>query len=146
VIPRRGLRPAIAAGSLAVVAALVAIGLMVEGAPARAGNTVRTVVMTIHFSRFDPEVLTATRGETVRFVIRNTDPIDHEFILGDRTVQLVHELGTEAVHPPRPGEVSVPAGATVTTTYTFRDAGSLTFGCHLPGHYAFGMRGTVRVT
>ena len=74
-------------------------------------------------------------------MIVNTDPIDHEFILGDERVQLVHEEGTEAHHAPRPGEVSVPAGETVVTTYTFPEAkGSLIFGCHLPGHYDFGMR------
>jgi uncharacterized cupredoxin-like copper-binding protein len=85
-------------------------------------------------------------GEPVRFEIVNTDPIDHEFILGDAEVQRVHEEGTEAHHAPRPGEVSVPAGETVVTTYTFPETtGSLIFGCHLPGHYAFGMRGTVTV-
>ena len=35
-------------------------------------------------------------------MIVNTDPIDHEFILGDERVQLVHEEGTEAHHAPRP--------------------------------------------
>jgi uncharacterized cupredoxin-like copper-binding protein len=57
----------------------------------------------------------------------------------------VHERGTEAVHPPRPGEVSVPAGTTATTTYTFEAPGDLTFACHLPGHFAYGMQGTVSV-
>jgi uncharacterized cupredoxin-like copper-binding protein len=34
----------------------------------------------------------------------------------------------------------------VVTTYTFPDTtGELIFGCHLPGHYDFGMRGTVSV-
>jgi uncharacterized cupredoxin-like copper-binding protein len=85
-------------------------------------------------------------GQTVRFVIENTDPIDHEFIVGDEGVQLVHERGTEAHHRPRPGEVSVPAGGTVVTTVTFAaDRQTLIFGCHLPGHYAFGMRGDIRV-
>ena len=79
-------------------------------------------------------------------MIGNTDPIDHEFILGDERVQLVHEEGTEAHHAPRPGEVSVPAGETVVTTYTFpKITGALIFGCHLPGHYDFGMRGTVTI-
>jgi uncharacterized cupredoxin-like copper-binding protein len=79
-------------------------------------------------------------------VIVNSDPIDHEFILGDEQVQRVHEEGTEAHHAPRPGEVSVPAGETVVTTYTFpKISGALIFGCHLPSHYDFGMRGTVTV-
>ena len=52
-------------------------------------------------------------------MISNTDPIDHEFIVGDQAVQDAHELGTESFHPPRPGEVTIPAGETVETTYTF---------------------------
>jgi uncharacterized cupredoxin-like copper-binding protein len=31
------------------------------------------------------------------------------------------------------------------TTWTFEDPGDLIFGCHVPGHYAYGMRGTVTV-
>jgi uncharacterized cupredoxin-like copper-binding protein len=41
--------------------------------------------------------------------------------------------------------MTVPAGETVTTTYTFAEPGPLIIGCHLPGHYAYGMRADVRV-
>lgn len=111
---------------------------------AAAGPGVRTVHIRIHYSAFEPEQIEARPGETIRFVLRNTDPIDHEFIVGDARVQLIHEEGTEAHHAPKPGEVSIPAGATVSTTYAFPPAaGSLLFGCHLPGHYDYGMRGSV---
>jgi uncharacterized cupredoxin-like copper-binding protein len=133
---------------LSLAAVLLAAGLAagrMRAAPIGSGSTARTVAITIHFSRFDPASIVATPGETVRFVIRNTDPIDHEFILGDDRVQQIHEVGTEAVHPPKPGEISVPAGATVETTYTFGRPGELTFACHLPGHFAYGMRGSVTV-
>ncbi len=133
---------------LRAAAAAVALVLLVgaaaasRGAPARANDG--TVRITIHYSKFDPAELAVEPGETVRFVIVNSDPIDHEFILGDEQVQLVHENGTEAHDPPQPGEVSVPAGETVVTSYTFpKTTGSLIFGCHLPGHYDFGMRGIV---
>jgi uncharacterized cupredoxin-like copper-binding protein len=81
----------------------------------------------------------------VRFVIRNTDPIDHEFILGDQEVQDRHETGTEPHHGTIPGEVSVAAGDSATTTYRFGEPGMLLFGCHLPGHWDYGMRGLVAV-
>jgi uncharacterized cupredoxin-like copper-binding protein len=113
--------------------------------PAAADTRVRTVEITIHYSHFDPSTFDFPPGTTVRFVVHNTDPIDHEFILGDAKVQEVHELGTEAHHQPRPGEMSIPPGTTRTTMYTFAQPGSLIFGCHLPGHYAFGMRGSVTV-
>ena len=135
---------------LRVAAAAVALTLLVGAAAASRGAAARanagTVRITIHYSSFAPDSLDVDPGETVRFVIRNTYPIDHEFILGDEHVQLVHEEGTEAHHAPRPGEVSVPAGETVVTTYTFpENPGELIFGCHLPGHYDFGMRGTVTI-
>jgi uncharacterized cupredoxin-like copper-binding protein len=135
---------------LRAAAAAVALTLLVGAAAASRGAAARandgTVRITIHYSKFEPTGLAVEPGETVRFVIVNTDPIDHEFILGHREVQRVHEEGTEARHAPRPGEISVPAGETVITTYTFPEiSGTLIFGCHLPGHYAFGMRGTVTV-
>jgi uncharacterized cupredoxin-like copper-binding protein len=135
---------------LRVAAAAVALTLLVGAAAASHGAAARanagTVHITIHFSSFAPGTIDVEPGETVRFVIRNTDPIDHEFILGDEHVQLVHEEGTEAHHAPRPGELSVPAGETVVTTYTFTETpGALIFGCHLPGHYDFGMHGSVTI-
>ncbi len=135
------LRAAALAGLLTILA-----GSSTASGGAAARDHALTVHVTIHFSRFEPEVLVVEPGQTVRFVIENTDPIDHEFILGDEEVQRVHELGTEAHHAPRPGEVSIAPGETVVTTYTFpASPGSLLFGCHLPGHYLYGMRGTVVV-
>jgi uncharacterized cupredoxin-like copper-binding protein len=130
------LRRGLAAAALLVLAAACS--------PASATPDARTVEIGIQYSRFDPATVDVRPGETVRFVISNTDPIDHEFIVGDEAVQDAHELGTEAYHPPRPGEVTIPAGETVETTYTF-DGGNLIFGCHLPGHYDYGMRGLVVV-
>jgi len=78
--------------------------------------------------------------------VHNADPIDHEFILGDDEVQRVHEEGTEAHHPARPGEMSVAPGETSVTIYTFPTVPTtLLLGCHLPGHYGYGMRADVRV-
>jgi uncharacterized cupredoxin-like copper-binding protein len=133
-----------AAAAAVALTLLVLVGAAAASRGAAARATDGTFDITIHYSTFDPADLAVEPGETVRFVLRNTDPIDHEFILGDEQVQRVHEEGTEAHHPPRPGEVSVPAGETVATTYTFPEtSGELIFGCHLPEHYDFGMRGIV---
>ena len=127
------LRRGFAAGLLA--ATLASCASAAADAP---GSSI--VHVRIHYSHFDPEALSFQAGETVTVVVENTDPIDHEFLLGDDAVQLAHERGTEAFHPPRPGEMTVPAGTTATTTYTFVEPGELILGCHLPGHYAYGMR------
>ena len=136
---------------LAVVAVACAAALLVAArAGSRAGDgPERTVVVTMHHSRFEPATLRVAPGQRVRFVLRNTDPIDHEFILGDAAVQARHEQGRDRHHHGEvPGERSVAAGQEAATTYAFPaglDWRTLEFTCHLPGHYAYGMHGTVRV-
>jgi uncharacterized cupredoxin-like copper-binding protein len=66
--------------------------------------------------------------------------------MGDAAVHERHRTGTEAVHESRPTEVTIPAGTTRQTTVTFGTPGSYLYICHLPGHEAFGMVGTVIVT
>ncbi len=104
-----------------------------------------TVEIDIHHSHFDPAELEVREGTLVRFVIRNTDPIRHEFVLGPPAVHAQHEHGTEALHPPVPGEVSLDPGETAETFYVFDDPGDLEYVCHLPGHAQYGMRGEVQV-
>ena len=125
----------------ALVAAVAASALLfVPGSDRR-----ERIVIDIHHSAFVPERIEVERGTVITFVIENGDPIDHEFILGDQEVQDRHESGTEPHHGDKPGEVSIPAGETGTTTYEFTEPGTLIFGCHLPGHYNYGMRGVVEV-
>ena len=133
-----------------VVVAGGAALLVAAGSWPRAGHgPERTVVVTMHHSRFSPATLRVDPGQRVRFVLRNTDPIDHEFILGDAAVQARHEQGRQRQHHGDvPGERSVPAGQDAATTYAVparTDGQVLEFACHLPGHYAYGMHGTVRV-
>ena len=109
------------------------------------GDDVRTIELTIRHSRFDPDALTVERGTSVRFVVHNADPIDHELIVGDAAVHERHENGTEAHHGAKPGEVSVAAGETAETTYRFDEVGDVLYACHLPRHLAYGMQGLVTV-
>ena len=122
--------------------ALVALAFTVLGG---GGDAVQTVELTAHHSRFSPAVVDVRPGTTVRFVVRNLDPIDHELIVGDDALQGRHERGTEAHHGARPGEVSVPAGVTAVTEFRVTGAAEVPFGCHLPGHWDYGMRGRLRV-
>lgn len=123
--------------------AILAVATGVTTAAAR--SDVRTIEMTVRHSRFEPSVLEARRGEEVRFVVRNEDPIDHELIVGPMSVQDRHESGRERWHPPVPGEVSVALFSTAETTYEFDEPGVVWFGCHLPGHWAYGMQGSIIV-
>ena len=76
-------------------------------APSALGPGLVTVDVGIHYSHFSISTLRLRKGTLVRFLVHNGDPIHHEFIVGDASVHRRHELGTEASHPPVPGEVSV---------------------------------------
>ena len=109
------------------------------------GRDAATVAIEIHYSRFAPSSVTVPLGVPVTVTIHNADPIDHEWIVGDAAVHERHRTGTEPVHGARPTEVTIPAGQTRTTTVVFAAAGSQRYICHLPGHEAYGMVGTVRI-
>jgi uncharacterized cupredoxin-like copper-binding protein len=130
---------------LTLAAALAAWSAGAAGPAVGEPGEVRTVVLDIRWSTFSESTITVRRGTTVRFVLRNYDPIPHELIVGDQEVQDRHEYGTEAHHGEVPGEVSVAQNGTAETTYTFTTRGRLLFGCHLPGHWDYGMRGVIRV-
>jgi uncharacterized cupredoxin-like copper-binding protein len=130
----------------------VTAGLAIAVATAIGANAVArsddpiVIPITIHFSHYDPAAVTVPVGRPVTFVITNTDPIDHEWIVGDAALHERHRTGTEPVHNSRPTEISIPAESERRTTITFDATGSLQFICHLPGHEAYGMVGTVTIT
>ncbi len=127
-------------------------GLLLAGATAIGANAVAhaddplVIPITIHFSHYDPAAVTVPVGRAVTFVITNTDPIDHEWIVGDTALHERHRTGTEPVHNARPTEITIPARSERRTTVTFASPGALQYICHLPGHEAYGMVGTVTIT
>ncbi len=139
---RRPGRAALVAG-VALSMGLAGIAAAWSVGPGSAGEA--RAEIAIHYSSFGPAVVTATAGEPITVVLRNDDPIDHEWLVGDEAFHARHRTGTEAHHGATPTEVSIPAGATVTTTVTFRQPGEYRFICHLPGHEAYGMVGVLRV-
>lgn len=131
---------------LVAVGALAALTLFVAAAAAsELGSGPVTVEVRIHHSRYLPSTLTVPTGRPIRFVFVNEDPIEHEWIVGDATIHEVHRTGTEAHHGARPTEISIPALGTMTTTVSFPTAGSQQYICHLPGHEAYGMVGTLTI-
>lgn len=109
------------------------------------GPGVVTVEVHIDQSRFDIGSLRVKEGTLIEFVVQNDDPIDHELVVGDGDVHRRHADGTERRHPPVPGEVSIAPGDRAMTFYEFTDVGSIVYACHLPGHVAYGMAGTIEV-
>lgn len=126
----------------AVLGLLLLAGLV---AGATSGASPRLVEIHIHYSHFNPSELTVPVGVAVTFVLINDDPIDHEWLIGDAAFHERHRHGTEAHHGARPNEMSIPAMSSVETTLTFAQLGTLQYICHLPGHEAYGMVGTLRI-
>jgi uncharacterized cupredoxin-like copper-binding protein len=96
-------------------------------------------------SHYEPTAMRVPIGRPVTIVLRNEDPIDHEWIVGDEALHDRHRTGTEPHHDERPTEVTIPALESRTTVVTFDAAGTLRFVCHLPGHEAYGMTGVLTV-
>jgi uncharacterized cupredoxin-like copper-binding protein len=105
----------------------------------------RAIEVRMRYSKFLPVHLEVRAGTTVAFDLVNVDPIDHEFVIGTEAEQAAHEKGDP--HDPHtgPGEAIILGGETKTLSYTFTTPGFLIFACHRPQHYAYGMRGTIRV-
>ena len=131
-----GPRRVAAAGAL-----LLAAGL----ATGNLGPGAERIVIRIHYSHFDPSAVSVPHGVPITFVLINEDPIDHEWLLGDAAFQERHRLGTEKHHSGRPNEVSIDALSTVETVLTFDRPQTLQYICHMPGHEAYGMVGTLTI-
>jgi uncharacterized cupredoxin-like copper-binding protein len=147
-VTRRRVRVALAAllaGGATTLGGYAVAGA--DGSPAAGvlGPGIVNVRVDIEHSTFSEETVVVRPGTTVRFEVANADPIGHELIVGDAEVHRRHAQGTERSHPPVPGEVSVGPGDTGYTLFTFDEVGSVVFACHLPGHVAYGMEGTIEV-
>ncbi len=143
-VPRRPGRLALVGGIVLSLglAGIAAAWVRAPGLGAQAQGSTR---IGIHFSRFTPVEVVATAGVPVTVTLVNTDPIEHEWLVGDEAFHDRHRTGTEPHHGQRPTEVSLPAGSTVSTTVVFEEPGSYRFICHLPGHEAYGMVGVLKV-
>ena len=131
------------AGSIALTLGLAGIAAAWTRPSALAASDIE---IPIHYSHYGLGQFSVPAGVPVRIVLKNEDPIDHEWIVGDAALHERHRTGTEPVHDSRPTEVTIPAGATRETTVTFDTPGTYLYICHLPGHEAYGMVGTVVVT
>jgi len=125
-----------------VVVGVVAAAVPGTGAVAPPATTVEIVM---RYSRFEPASVVVPAGVPVTFVLRNDDPIDHEWIVATDDVHAAHRTSTELVHGDRPTEIPIDAGSVRRTTVAFDAPGELAFICHLPGHEAYGMVGRVEV-
>ena len=98
--------------------------------------------------RYEPAQITVKRGETIKFVARNSGKLKHEMILGP-----IKELKAHAelmkkfpdMEHDEPNQLVVDPGKTGELVWQFTKAGTVEFACLQPGHFEAGMRGKVAV-
>ena len=98
--------------------------------------------------RFTPSNIAVRQGETIRFVVKNSGAVKHEFVLG--TEKELREHGELMKKFPEmehsdPNMVTVAPGKTGEVVWQFTRSGRVDFACLQPGHYDAGMKGSVKV-
>jgi azurin len=144
-----------------LVAAFVAATMPV--APRAQERTVRTVAVQASDSmRFTPDRLTARPGESLHVVLKDVGTVPkaamaHNFVLlkkGADPKAFADKSATsrdsDFIAPALKDQVLaatklVGPGETTDTTFQAPAAGTYTFICSFPGHYASGMKGTLVV-
>ena len=125
-------------------------------APTWATTAPVRVVMNDRF-RYRPSSIVVRAGRRVTFAVTNAGKLPHEFTLGDRATQLDHERQMQQMAPAGghvhdhshgaadAGTLTVAPGQTRRLTWTFEEPGLVLYGCHVLGHWAAGMKGTIVV-
>jgi uncharacterized cupredoxin-like copper-binding protein len=99
--------------------------------------------------RFTPDRLEVREGETVRFKVRNSGKLMHEFVIGtkaenDKHAELMVKFPT--MEHDEPYMAHVAPGKTGEIVWTFNRPGDFDFACLIAGHYQAGMVGRIKVT
>lgn len=98
--------------------------------------------------RFTPERIEVRQGETLKFAVRNTGKVMHEFVIGTRPENAKHaELMVRFpnMEHDEPYMAHVPPGKAGEIVWTFNRTGELEFACLIAGHCQGGMVGTIQV-
>lgn len=122
-------------------------GAAAIGEPGKRATRTVQIDMTDNM-RFTPSAVTVKKGETVRFVVKNSGKIKHEMVLG--TPEMLKEHYAMMMRMPGmehadANQVTVAPGRTGEIIWRFSKAGKVHFGCLQPGHYDAGMKGAVSV-
>ncbi len=119
------------------------------GVPGIAFQVNRTVNIDMNDKmQFNPANITVKQGETIRFKLKNSGKMDHEFVLGTEQELKKHnelmERFPEMEHDD-PNMITVGPGKIGEITWHFTKKGKVNFACLIPGHFDDGMKGKIKV-
>jgi uncharacterized cupredoxin-like copper-binding protein len=116
------------------------------GDPNKVSRTVR--IDMSDKMRFSPAAVTAKKGETLKFVAKNSGGVLHEMVLGTMAELKAHaELMRKfpGMEHDEPYMAHVAPGKTGEIVWQFSKTGEFFYGCLIPGHFEAGMIGKVTV-
>ena len=119
------------------------------GQPGVASKVDRTIQVDMASGmRFKPADIPVRKGETIRFVLKNTDVVKHEFSLGTQQELMEHyevmKRFPDMEHD-EPNKISLAPGQQGEVIWKFTKAGAVDFACLHVGHFDAGMKGQVKV-
>lgn len=119
------------------------------GKPGIASKVSRTIqVEMANGMRFKPAEIQVKKGETIRFVLKNSDGVKHEFSLGTQQELLEHyevmKKFPDMEHD-EPNKISLAPGKQGEVIWQFTKTTAVDFACLHPGHFEAGMKGQVIV-
>ena len=128
-------------------------GTMAVGEPgdkSKASQTIRVTMSETADGKmlFTPDSFKVRKGQTVRFTIKNSGELDHEFVLDEKSRNAEHKAQMEKfpeMEHDDPNAIRLAAGASGEIVWKFTNDGTFEFACLIPGHYDAGMHGTLDV-
>ncbi|HWZ48429.1 MAG TPA: cupredoxin family protein [Herbaspirillum sp.] len=98
--------------------------------------------------RFTPKNINIKRGETIRFIVKNSGHVQHEMVIGSMAELKAHAKMMRKM----PGmmhadenQVTVDPGQSGELVRQFTKIGAYHFACLQPGHFEAGMAGLISV-
>jgi uncharacterized cupredoxin-like copper-binding protein len=131
------------------IGALAALALLVGACSTTASNTPtppasqaasaapRVVQVEIGDGKITPASITVTKGETVKFEIKNSNTVEVELIVGLKA-DVDADSGDSLVEAEH-----IAAGASSSLTFTFDGDGPYAYGDQIDDHYAKGAKGDI---
>jgi uncharacterized cupredoxin-like copper-binding protein len=133
--------------------AILSAGCSVGGVQSGTDANPRVIQLTVDGYHFVPDTIEVTLGETVRLVVTNPTDMAHEVYIGTPAEQIADEAAHASTTPLQQPKVTTQYGygvylaaySTVDFRYHFSSRDEVMIGCHLPGHWAKGMKIAITV-
>jgi len=121
------------------------------GMPGKAAEVSRSIeVEASDAMKFNHAPIEINAGETIKFIVRNSGQIPHEFSIGTKSEHKSHGQmmmnDPSMHHGPNSATITVKPGETEVLIWKFGSAPKVEAACNIPGHYQAGMHSPISIT